>query len=254
LKRWAFQRRTEAQLLGRKGFWSLVAGARPRPDFNRLTAILAHTSVKSVHARILEVGCGSGKLLRELSSAGFDSLLGVDPFLERDFTFGPGLRIEVKRLEEVRDSHFDLIMFNHSLEHMSDQLRTLRTASDLLRNGGVCVVRIPVAGSDPWLSYGADWVELDPPRHLCLHTVKSMRVAAARADLDVTHVQYEGTSFGYWASELYRRDMSLHDGPSRRDPGSYFTTGELEAFERRSEQANAAGQGGRAAFFLTKHR
>ena len=102
-----------------------------------------------------------------------------------------------KDLEQVNDEEFDLILFDHSLEHIADQIGTLQIVRRLLTRDGVCIVRIPIAASDVWKEYGVDWVELDAPRHYFIHTPASFRIAAKRAGLEVYHLEYEGVAGAY---------------------------------------------------------
>lgn len=250
LRGWAERRRTRAQLLGRGGVWGGLARLRPRVDF----AFLRPAPLPSLHAHILDVGCGNGTLLRKLQHAGCRNLVGVDPFLPTDRTPGPHLRLLARSLGSLAGERFDRIMFHHSLEHMPDTLDALATASRLLRRDGVCIVRLPVVSCEAWSLYGTNWVELDAPRHFFLHTPRSIEVAAQRCGLRVDHTTFEPLGMAYWGSEMYRRGLTLFDGEAgnMRSPHSVFSTPELNAFDRRARQAVRQGRGGPAAFYLRR--
>lgn len=110
---------------------------------------------------VLDVGSGAGQTLLALREFGFRDLLGVDPFVSSDITYAGGVRILKAELGAVgRD--FDLVLANHSLEHVPDPRATLREIRALLKPSRYAVVRIPVLGH-AWREYGADWVQLDPP-------------------------------------------------------------------------------------------
>src|SRR5256885_2327700 len=81
------------------------------------------------------------------------------------------------------DGSWNMVMFNHSFEHLPEPVQVLRRVARLLSPDGVCVIRIPVAGSYAWRRYREDWVQLDAPRHLFLHTTASLGKAAAAARL-----------------------------------------------------------------------
>ena len=187
---------------------TMVAAALPNPSLAAVARVKPRRD-----ARILDVGCGYGELLLELQSMGFTKLTGVDPYASATVEHDDGLVIRKISLEELRDEKFDVIMMHHVFEHMPDPLATLRTAAGLLADGGVCIIRIPVAHSWASRHYGPLWVQHDAPRHLFLHTEESMRRAAAQARLGIAGVVYDSSEVQIWGSELYRQDISLLSVP-----------------------------------------
>lgn len=95
-------------------------------------------------------------------------------------------------------------MFHHSFEHISDPLEALETVRSLLAPNGRCLIRVPVVS---WArnEYGANWVQIDAPRHFFLHTEKSMEILAEKVGLEITRVEYDSTEFQFWGSELSKR-------------------------------------------------
>ena len=75
---------------------------------------------------------------------------------------------------------YDLVMFNHSFEHVEDPLPTLRHARNLLAPGATLLLRTPVAGCWAWRHYGTDWVSIDAPRHAFIPSIAGLRAAAGR--------------------------------------------------------------------------
>jgi 2-polyprenyl-3-methyl-5-hydroxy-6-metoxy-1,4-benzoquinol methylase len=204
-------------------------------------------------ASILDVGSGSGHLLREMSNAGFTNLTGVDPYVSADIDVGPGARVFKKRLEEV-EGRFDFVMMNLSFEHMEEPECILREAARLLPPGGIAMLRIPVAGNAAWREYGTDWVQLDPPRHVFIHSEESIRILAGRTSFVLREIRYDSTAFQFWGSEQYRRDIPLHDARSyaMNPKNSPFTKAEMKAFERRAADLNARREGDLACFYLVR--
>ncbi len=200
-------------------------------------------------SRILDVGSGSGSLLTALAQAGFRKSLGIDPYIDRDFKLNSGPRIEKARISDL-DSEWDVILFNHSFEHLRDPLETLVTVSRLLSGSGVCLIRMPMFPSHAWEHYGVDWVQLDAPRHLFIHSAESLSRLAAAAGLIHIETRYDSTSVQFWGSELFRKGIPLTGlGCS---PRSLFSEQELSAFERCAKTLNASRRGDQAACYLRK--
>jgi len=204
-------------------------------------------------SRILDVGCGSGALLLLLAGVGFRTVVGVDPYIRSDISYHNGVRILKCSIHEV-DGVWDVIMFHHSFEHLPDPLESLQSASRLLSEKGLCLIRTPTVSSDAWDHYRAQWVQLDPPRHLLLQSVRSMRLLATQAGFRVERVVYDSTGFQFWGSEQYLRDIPLvSDRSYRTNPKhSIFTEAELNDFEGRARVLNAQERGDQAAFYLRK--
>jgi SAM-dependent methyltransferase len=204
-------------------------------------------------SRILDVGCGKGDLLRILQGLGFKNLSGADPFNAEEIDYGDGLKICRVGIDKVEGKR-DLIMFHHSFEHVPDPEDTLRSAAALLDHGSHCLIRIPIIPSAVWDEFGSDWVQLDAPRHLFIHSVESMQILAAKTGFELVDVVHDSTAFQFWASEQYARGISLADPRShgKNPTGSAFTPEQIREFEQRTEELNAAGRGDQAAFLLRR--
>jgi SAM-dependent methyltransferase len=197
------------------------------------------------NSRILDVGCGSGVLLRELAAAGFHRLLGVDPFIDGDLSYPDGVRVQRGTIDDV-PGEFDLIMMHHSFEHMSEPAIVLAAVAKRLVRGGWALIRIPTASSWAWEHYREHWAQLDPPRHVFVHTVDSMTHLAKGAGLQLDAVVDDSTEFQFTASELNRRGQPLST------LSSAFASSEMREFRRRARELNAQRRGDQAAFYLRK--
>lgn len=198
-------------------------------------------------ARILDIGCGSGKLLYRMAAFGFSNLTGVDPFLSNE-VYGQRLRIRKCRLEDLAGEKYDLVMFHHSLEHVADPAAALRAASRLLAPDGRCLVRLPVVAY-AWERYGTNWVQLDPPRHMWLPTERAMRILAELAGFRAENVEYDSTGFQFWGSELYVRGVELRLASPLR-LAREFGFGGLKRFSEQTTMLNRGCMGDQAAYLL----
>ena len=202
---------------------------------------------------VLDIGCGSGWILSGMRRAGYSRLLGVDPYIPGDVEDGPGFRILKMDASEV-DGEFDFVMMHHAFEHVPDPAAMLRQIHRLLKPGKLALLRIPVADSYAWRTYGTNWVQLDAPRHLFLHTRRSIETLAGAAGLELEDVIHDSTGLQFWGSEEYVRDIPHTDPRSvaRRSPAPIFSRGELRRFEARAKELNRRGEGDQACFYLRK--
>lgn len=197
------------------------------------------------NARILDVGCGGGVLLDRLSRAGFNNLSGADPFLAADGETPRGVPLMKRYLSEVT-GEFDLIMFNHSLEHVPDPVATLEAACEKLASGGICLVRLPTTSSEAWTIYGRDWVQIDAPRHIVIPSRQGMALAADKVGLRVEKTFDDSTVDQFFGSEAYRRDVALTDPKIRQ----IFGRKQIWDWHKRAQRLNGQGRGDQTGFVL----
>ena len=242
-------------------FKSLLRGRGILPSLFPETVIPGHLLLMmrqfgiTTNADVLDIGCGTGKFLRYLSAVGFHRLTGIDPFLPRDIALPRSIRLLKREIWEV-EGEFDLILSTHSLEHMPDQNMAMGAISRLLAPSGVAVVRIPTVSSLAWETYRGNWVQLDAPRHLFLHSRNSFSLLAENHGLRIADICDDSTEVQFWGSEQYRRDVPLNSPMSftvdHRTP--LFTTEEMSEFRRRAEVLNKEGRGDQFSAALVKSR
>jgi SAM-dependent methyltransferase len=229
---------------------SLVGDYSYLMDWMKLQRLNLGLNLKS---KILDVGCGAGHLLQEMAAYGFSQLTGVDLFINDDIFYDNGVKVLKGTVYDL-DQRFDFIMLHHSFEHMPEPLAVLRKVKALLNPGCYALIRIPVAGSYAWEKYGVNWAALDAPRHLHLHTRKSMELLAAQAGFRIADVVFDSDGFGITGSEQYLRDIPL------MDPNSFcvnpnqkiFTEAELLSFRKLDEELNKQGRADCAGFYFYK--
>lgn len=243
---------SSAYLWGRPVVGRVVGWIRPGPQWRDLKSWLGPVPGLSFGSRVLDIGCGSGTLLRRMRNAGFRQLRGVDPFNREEIVEGDSLQISACGTEVLPRRSFDLIMMHHVLEHIPDPVHQIEEIVRLLAPGGTCIVRIPLADSDPWEMYREQWVELDAPRHFTLFSRVGFEGFSRGHGLECWRTQFDGDSFAYWGSELYRRGVTLVDPHTKtyRSAGEFFASKELAEFDERAKTMNESGRSGRGVFYL----
>jgi SAM-dependent methyltransferase len=194
-------------------------------------------------APILDVGCGSGRLLLRMHRDGFRSLVGIDPRLAPEIALRaarhPGLHFE-RATPEMHAGQHALVMAHHSLEHMPDPRGSFAALARLVRPGGWLLLRVPRADSFACARYRADWAQLDAPRHLHIPSRAGIERLAAESGLELVHVEDDSGVFQIWGSEA----ESYAHGPARLL--------RWLAARRQAARLRRAGQGDQLACYLRR--
>jgi SAM-dependent methyltransferase len=243
--------------------WALHAYQRPNPVGWLLSELVVpHEAVLAIrrtglgkNAAILEVGCGSGRLLLDLAWLGFTNLTGVDPFITQDIRHPDGLTILKQRVEAMT-GEFDLVMLHHSFEHTDQPLTVMQAVSRLLKPGGYAIFRIPVVSSFAWRQYGVNWANLDAPRHFFLHTFESMRLLADQSGLQLLETLHEGNDEQFWVSEEYARDIPRSDPRSLKSNllKMMLAFPKIRRCKAKAKELNLKRQGDLVCFHFQKPR
>jgi SAM-dependent methyltransferase len=240
-------------------YYSFSAGATPlqlwmyRACFKapRLVSLIRRPGVTfqaildvqpKVGSRVLDVGCGRGKMVAILRSLGVDAH-GIDPFTKEETAY-----VRRAHLQDTTAKDWDLIMFQHSLEHMDDHIDVLRSARERLAPNGTCLVRIPVANW-AWQHYKEHWVQLDPPRHLIIHTPRSFRMTAEAAGFRISRTIFDSGAYQFYGSDMYRRNI-----PMTQEPEEILRLGKsgMRSLTVRADELNRQELGDQASFHLEK--
>ena len=148
---------------------------------NRLLAQVLRSRLRQIaEPKILEVGCGTGGVLREIERAlPAARLVGVDLFEEaiayaRRNTRARLVAGDLATVELGAD--MDAACAFDVIEHIDDDVATLRLLAATLRPGGIVVVTVP---AHDWL-----WTELDDATfHRRRYSRQSLELALQKAGL-----------------------------------------------------------------------
>lgn len=232
--------RDEYCLRGRGALGRLLSDRLP----NGKLEILRYAGIRG-DSRILDVGAGNGYFLGILWDHGFKNVEGLDPFLTEDIEFRPGVKVRKASLEQS-NGQWDLIVLNHSLEHMLDPSEPLVQIRRLLADGGRCIIRIPTCSGAAWELYREHWAAIDAPRHIYLHSRASFQLVAERAGLGIVGELYDSEAFQFWASEQGSKGI-----PHRaNNAASEFDKAKMREFSRRAMELNRISKGDQVGYIL----
>ena len=129
------------------------------------------------HGTLLEVGCGGGNHLLSMQELGWTVKgIDIDPKAVQACQ-ELGLPAENTTIEQLADrsEKFDAVVMSHVIEHVYDPRKMIEDAYKLLKPGGKLVLITPNNESFSEFVFGRNWLELDPPRHLVIFNMRSLK-------------------------------------------------------------------------------
>jgi ubiquinone/menaquinone biosynthesis C-methylase UbiE len=215
----------------RSSLYSIYQGAQKIPA--TLTGLAAAKKQMSVMflgdlkpGKVLDVGCGDGKFLNRMKQLGW-SVAGVDfdakAVANAKSMYGLDLHRGDLASAKFPDNSFDAITMSHVIEHVPDPLALFAEVRRILKSGGRLVLTTPNSGSFGHEKFKQYWFGIDPPRHLNIYSLKTLRECARRVNLKVIETIstaanadiFLGGSFSIRDSENHRTDAHPRPNPAR---------------------------------------
>lgn len=229
---------------------ALVSKIAPKdmvPPVAHLINDLVSSGIVNKNSAVLDVGCGQGNFLNYLKLGGFKDLTGIDLFMNEenmiyDFNFIQS------SLEDFKTSRkFDLILSNHSFEHMDNQLINLKCFENLVSNDGLILLRIPVKSEFVWETFGVNWYQIDAPRHLFLHTIKSLEILCSKTNLIIEDIIFDSSYLLFTNSQKYSKDIAMRD---EEWSTLSFSDEDIKNYKNQVKQLNEDKNADQATFIL----
>src|SRR5215471_12677634 len=157
---------------------------RERAFFNHVPDELLPHAPDAVRA--LDIGCGSGALMRALNRVGWQ-VEGVewDPTAAGGARQTSGQPVWTGDFRQIQLplGAYDLVVLSHVFEHLDAPVPALIRIRELLAPAGRAVLRYPNPDSFGAKHFGSDWFPWEVPRHLVLPPGGALAKAAAGVGL-----------------------------------------------------------------------
>ncbi|MBI1819806.1 MAG: class I SAM-dependent methyltransferase [Nitrospirae bacterium] len=142
--------------------------------------------------RVLDIGCGNGSILKGLQKDGW-KVYGVEMNSRAAQYAKESLNLDgiPENLFEAKypDSFFDVILFNHSLEHMYSPREILKESARILKADGLLVISLPNAGSLEARLFKSYWFPWELPRHLYHFSPETLERVLKMNGLSMTKIR-----------------------------------------------------------------
>ncbi|MGC8773694.1 MAG: class I SAM-dependent methyltransferase [Chlorobaculum sp.] len=167
-------------------------------------------------ARILEVGCSTGRLLLQIHrdyGVPLANLFGVEtdrPAAATARSTGIGISESDLSKADFCSRRFDRIIFWHALEHLHCIGESLDKARELLAENGQLIIAVPNIESLDARGYGPNWIALDAPRHLYHFSPDTLSKLLEKHGLSILNIGrwIPDTLYNVWYSEKLERSIN----------------------------------------------
>jgi len=138
----------------------------------------------------LDIGCGTGHFLNQLSKSGF-TVHGIEPGEEARQFATKQFRLSIHPKLDAIDPkliQYDVITLWHVLEHIYTLDSYMKKIRNLLSEKGILVVAVPNPESYDAKYYGKFWAAYDLPRHLYHFSQKTIQLLFTKYQFETINI------------------------------------------------------------------
>lgn len=130
---------------------------------------------KKTPGKILDIGASTGTLLSIFQKKGWE-VWGVEPSNSADYAKKRDIKMIKSVFEKAKlpNNYFDIVVMNHTFEHVSDPVSVLGKIKKVLKKGGAVYIDVPNFGSLDSSVKGSRWGYLMPEEHTFHYTPESL--------------------------------------------------------------------------------
>jgi SAM-dependent methyltransferase len=158
--------------------------------------------------RVLDIGCGDGKLLAALAARGFECTgTELNPRVREGLPAGIDVRVVTGGVTQagLPAQAFDVVVLRHVLEHLPDPFETLHEVRRIIKPEGTLIIAVPNLASWQARRTREHWFHLDLPRHLYHFSPNTLGRALEHSGFRLermSHFSFEQNPYGWLQSGL----------------------------------------------------
>ena len=167
---------------------------------------------------LLDLGCGDGNHIEYLSKYtkryyGSDyNLLRLVRAGSRQVDIPVSFFLADITDYPVQDGFFDVVFFNHVLEHIPDDLAALHSVYRILKPGGLLILGTPNEGASCWqLAYRLQAGKKRSTDNVHFYTAAELAQKVAKVGFLIGEVEWLGWGIPHWTLDAFLRQFRLID-------------------------------------------
>ncbi len=179
------------------------------------SVLTKYADEKTIYS-LLDLGCGDGANFAWLKPY-TQNLYGSDYNITRLLRARNRNVAEDVVLADVtdygaKDEVFDVIFFNHVLEHIPDDEKALGEVFRILKKGGICIIGVPNEGAFWWqLAYKFQPESLMQTDHVHFYTENSLSEKIKKAGFTIQEIKSLGWGLPHWTFDSMVRGYKIID-------------------------------------------
>ncbi len=148
--------------------------------------------------KVLDIGASTGVMLDIFKENGFETW-GVEPSVSALRATEKKHKIFKTYFEKAKlpKNYFDVVIMNHTLEHLDDPILVLKKINSILKKNGILLVDVPNAGSFGSKILGDKWPYKLPKEHKQQFTKVSLSKAFKETGFKVIHFESRSGIFEF---------------------------------------------------------
>jgi len=195
---------------------------RKRREYvERVIKAYLERSGKPAADSLLDLGCGDGNqlsYLRQYAHASFGSDYNLTRLVRAKLRFDDTTFFLADILDyPAQDAFFEIVFFNHVIEHIQDDMQALATIYRILKPHGLLILGTPNEGAWWWqLAYKLSPETLERSDHVQFYTAPVLEERLKSVGFRVQQIEHLGWGPPHWGFDMRIRKYRVVDDAFER--------------------------------------